>query len=43
MNVQELIALPKGSKDPNNRIPLKGFLRGYVGIYRDYIRVQGPK
>ena len=31
------------SKDPNNRVPLKGVIGGYVGIYGDYIRVQGPK
>ena len=32
------------SKDPNNGVPLiKGVIWGYIGIYGDYIRVQGPK
>ena len=30
---------PKGPKDPNNRVPSKGFIGGHIGIYGDYIEV----
>ena len=30
---------PKGSKDPNNRVPFKGVIMGYVRIVGDYRRV----
>ena len=31
-----------GFRGPNNRVPLKGIIGGYIGIVGDYIRVQGP-
>ena len=27
---------------PKNRVPLRGVIGGYIGIYGDYIRVQVP-
>ena len=30
-------AFTKGCKDPNNRVPFKGGIKGYIRIYGDYI------
>ena len=35
--------LPSESKDPNSRVRLKRSIGLYIGIYVDYMRVQGPK
>ena len=32
-----------GCKAPKNEVPVKGVIGGYIGIYGDYTRVQGPK
>ena len=33
------VGYPKGPRDPNTEVPLKGVIRGYIGIYGDYIGV----
>ena len=40
---QDALQDPKGPRTQMIGSPFKGVIGGYVGIYGDYTRVQGPK